>query len=262
MISFKNYIIEELNKAGEESDRIDEKMWFDYKTRGNKKVKKWHTDRKNFRIQLNKKTGQPKEVYISPTERLKRKIGQRKAAIKRKAKQKNITAKRLKSFTVRKITGMKYNTSGHSNRKNKNDYDTSVGNAVNLYPNMMEQLLLEFPHVELLDNVYWDFYEELSNDSKNWLMQIVSLYRDKKMVSMNQASPKDNNRSCETDNMTGVMEVTDADLEKITYALCQELWFLQYARKAYKELSPEDRELFDLYVDDRLLIKIADPDLF
>lgn len=262
MASFKDYITEQLENAGEDLSTINEKMWFDYKTREGKKVKKWHTNRKNFRIQVDKKTGQPKEVFISPSERLKRKIGQRKAAIKRKAKQKNITAKRLKSFGVRKITGMKYNTAGHSAKKSLNRYDTTTGSSDNLYPNMMEQLLLEFPHVEILDNVFWDFYEERSTDEKNWLMQLVSLYRDKKMVSMNQGDPKDNNRACELENQKGVIEVTPADLEKITYTLCQELWFLQYARKAYKELSEEDRELFDLYVDDRLLVKIADPDLF
>ena len=84
MASFKDYLNDQTNT---DVDPLMEKMWFDYKTRGNKKVKKWHTDRKNFRIQINKKTGQPKEVFISPTERLKRKIGQRKAALKRKSKQ-------------------------------------------------------------------------------------------------------------------------------------------------------------------------------
>lgn len=261
MMTFKDYMESEITEA--EAEQLDEKMYFDYKTRNGKKVKKWHTTRKNYRIQINKKTGQPKEVFITPMERLKRKIGQRKAAIKRKAKQKNITAKRLKSFGVRTKTGMKYNTKGHTDKEKKLDkYDTTMGRGDSLYPNMMEQLLLEFPHVEILDNVYWDFYEERSTDSNNWLMQLVSLYKDKKMVSMNQGDPRDNNRACETDAEKGVIEVTDGDLEKITYTLCQETWFIQYARASYKKLSAEDRELFDLYVDERLLMKIADPDLF
>ena len=79
---------------------------------------------------------------------------------------------------------------------------------------------------------------------------------------MNQGDPRDNNRACETDAEKGVIEVTDGDLEKITYTHCQETWFIQYARASYKKLSVEDRELFDLYVDERLLMKIADPDLF
>ena len=260
-MTFKDYMESEITEA--EAEQLDEKMYFDYKTRNGKKVKKWHTTRKNYRIQINKKTGQPKEVFITPMERLKRKIGQRKAAIKRKAKQKNITAKRLKSFGMRTKTGMKYNTKCHADKEKKLDkYDTTMGRGDSLYPNMMEQLLLEFPHVEILDNIYWDFYEERSTDSNNWLMQLVSLYKDKKMVSMNQGDPRDNNRACETDAEKGVIEVTDDDLEKITYTLCQETWFIQYARASYKKLSAEDRELFDLYVDERLLMKIADPDLF
>ena len=75
------------------------------------------------------------------------------------------------------------------------------------HPNMMEQLLLEFPHVEILDNIYWDFYEERSTDSNNWLMQLVSLYKDKKMVSMNQGDPRDNNRACETDAEKGSLKL-------------------------------------------------------
>ena len=55
MASFQDYI-DDLNAPAEQ---LDEKMWFDYKTRNGKKTKKWHTDRKNFRIQINKKTGQP-----------------------------------------------------------------------------------------------------------------------------------------------------------------------------------------------------------
>ena len=158
MISFKDYIDDQVKQS--DPDLLSEKMWFDYKTRNGKKTKKWHTDRKNYRIQINKKTGQPKEVYITPTERIKRKIGQKKAAIKRKAKQKNITAKRLKSFGVRKNFGMHYNSNNKNNKSNKinKTHDPYLEHDL-LYPNMMEsQLLLEFPHVELNDDLYWDFY--------------------------------------------------------------------------------------------------------
>ena len=102
MFNFKDYIIDQASQTSEPENFLDEKMTWEWKTRNGKKTKKWHTDRKNYRIQINKKTGQPKEVYISPMERLKRKIGQKKAALKRKSKQKNITAKRLKSFGVRR----------------------------------------------------------------------------------------------------------------------------------------------------------------
>ena len=188
MASFKDYI-DDLSLPAE-SESLNEKMWFDYKTRNGKKTKKWHTDRKNFRIQINKKTGQPKEVYISPSERLKRKIGQRKAALKRKSKQRNITAKRLKSFGVRSKWGMKYNTKGHVQKQRKGKGATDPYHEHNgLYPNMYEQLLLEFPHVEILPDIFWDFYEERAHDGGQWLMQLVSLYKDHQMVSLNKGNP-------------------------------------------------------------------------
>lgn len=257
MASFQDYI----NDLNTPPEQLDEKMWFDYKTRNGKKTKKWHTDRKNFRIQINKKTGQPKEVFISPAERLKRKIGQRKAALKRKSKQRNITAKRLKSFGVRKITGMKYNTKGHATKRHNRGATDPYHEYKGLYPNMYEQLLLEFPHVEIMPDVYWDFYEERRHDGGEWLMQLVSLYKDHQMFSLNKGAPDDNNNCPDAGTKDGYIQLNQNDVEKITYTLCQEPFFLKYAREGYKNLSQEDRELFDLYVDDRLLMKLIPEEL-
>lgn len=260
MASFKDYINDLTLPA--ESESLNEKMWFDYKTRNGKKTKKWHTDRKNFRIQINKKTGQPKEVYISPSERLKRKIGQRKAALKRKSKQRNITAKRLKSFGVRSKWGMKYNTKGHVQKQRKGRGATDPYHEHNgLYPNMYEQLLLEFPHVEILPDVYWDFYEELQHDGGQWLMQLVSLYKDHQMISLNKGNSSDNNNCPDAGTKDGFIQLQPNDMEKITYSLCEDPWFIKTAKTAYKELTEEERELFDLYVDERILIKLIPDDL-
>ena len=259
MSSFSDYIIDQAEQTGVPEEYLTEKMWFDYKTRNGKKTKKWHTTRKNYRIQINKKTGQPKEVYISPMERLKRKIGQKKAALKRKSKQKNITAKRLKSFGVRRKTGMKYNTVGHTSAKKKarsmRTYDP-YHEYGGLHPNMYEaQLLLEFPHIEVLPDLIWDFYEECGSSDGSWLMQLVSLYKDHRMVSLKDGEADDNNAEY-TSN--GYYTVTEGELERITYNLCRDTWFIKYARDGYKKLSEENRDLFDLYVDERLLYKILD----
>ena len=259
MASFKDYIDDLLLPV--ESEPLTEKMWFDYKTRNGKKQKKWHTDRKNFRIQINKKTGQPKEVYISPSERLKRKIGQRKAALKRKSKQRNITAKRLKSFGVRTKWGMKYNTKGHTAKKHGKGTTDPYHEYNGLYPNMYEQLLLEFPHVEILPDIFWDFYEERAHDGGQWLMQLVSLYKDHQMVSLNQGSPTDNNNCPDAGTKDGFIQLQPNDLEKITYSLCEDPWFIKTAQEGYKNLSEEERELFDMYVDDRLLMKLIPENL-
>ena len=262
MASFKDYIIDQVQHASNSENTLDEKMTWKWRTRNGKKVKKWQTDRKNFRIQINKKTGQPKEVYISPSERLKRKIGQRKAALKRKSKQRNITAKRLRSFGVRSKWGMKYNTKSHVAKQAKGKGVTDPYHERNgLYPNMYEQLLLEFPHVEILPDVFWDFYEERAHDRGRWLMQLVSLYKDHRMVSLNKGNPTDNNNCPDAGTKDGFIQLTGNDMEKITYSLCEDPWFIKTAKEGYKNLSEEDRELFDLYVDERLLMKLIPEDL-
>jgi len=130
-----------------------------------------------------------------------------------------------------------------------------------LYPNMMEQLLLEFPHVEIMPDVFWDFYEEKAHDNGKWLMQLVSLYKDHQMVSLNKGSDLDNNNCPDAGTKDGVIQLDQGDLEKITYSLCEDPWFIKTARIGYKELSEEDRELFDLYVDERLLTKLIPEEL-
>lgn len=257
MISFNDYIDQKIEPMKEvDTDRIDERMWFDYKTRNGKKTKKWHTDRKNYRIQINKKTGMPKEVFITPQERIRRKIGQRKAAIKRRAKQKNITAQRLKSFGVRSRFGMRYNTIGHgSKRYHRGGASDKFRENDSLYPNMLEaRLLLEFPHVEVLPDLFWDFYEEKASEDGEWLMQLVSLCKDRQMVSLDKDQADDNNREFED----SIIRLNPGEYESAIMALCSDRFFIMTARMGYEKLSDESRELFDLYVDPRLLRRITD----
>ena len=245
MTNFKDYLFGQIEKSNDESI-LDEKMYWEYVTRNGKRQKKWHTDKKNFRIQINKKTGQPKEVFITPTERLKRKIGQRKAALKRRSKQKNISARRHKSFNVRKLAGMRYNTGtkryddkyrGDSN--NYREHDT-------LQPNMMEALLLEWPHIEILPDTYWDFYSEVGNNDGTWIMQLVSLVREQEMHSLKEGDPDDNNNSTEFEKpKEGVIKVSPGEIEHVFYAISTDMFCVNAIRKAYKLLGYEDRREFD-----------------
>lgn len=245
MESFKDYLLDQIEKSQDES-LLDEKMYWEYVTRNGKRQKKWHTDKKNFRIQVNKKTGQPKEVFITPTERIRRKIGQRKAAIKRRAKQKNISARRHKSFNVRKIAGMRYNT-GNDKRKKGNAYSTNNYKERDvLHPNMVEALLLEWPHVEILPDTYWDFYSEVGDDDGSWIMQLVSLVREQAMYSLKKGQPGDNNNSTEDERpKDGVIKVTPGEIEQIFYAISTDIFCVNAIRKAYKMLSYENRLEFD-----------------
>ena len=247
MQNYKDYINGQLESLEEpEKAFLDEKMYFDYKTRDGKRVKKWHTTRENYRIQINKKTGQPKEVYISPTERLKRKIGQRKAAIKRKSKQRNITAKRLKSFGVRTKAGMRYNTKGHiakdRGKIGKGDYDRE--NA-GLYPNMLESLLLEWPHIEILPDIFWDFYSEVDDTDSTWIMQLADLCSTFEMHSLREGEPGDQNNCPEAGTHDGIIKITPDELDQVLLSISSETLAMNAIAHAYKNLSAEDREVFD-----------------
>lgn len=245
MTNFKDYLFDQIEKSDDESI-LDEKMYWEYVTRNGKRQKKWHTDKKNFRIQINKKTGQPKEVFITPTERLKRKIGQRKAALKRRSRQKNISARRHKSFNVRKLAGMRYNTGktrehakNRGNSDNYREHDT-------LRPNMMEALLLEWPHIEILPDTYWDFYSEVGNNDGTWIMQLVSLVREQEMRSIKEGEPDDNNNSTEFEKpKDGVIKVSPGEIEHVFYAISTDMFCVNAIRKAYKLLDYENRREFD-----------------
>ena len=157
---------------------------------------------------------------------------------------------------------MKYNTKGHVQKQRRGKGATDPYHEHNgLYPNMYEQLLLEFPHVEILPDIFWDFYEERAHDGGQWLMQLVSLYKDHQMVSLNKGNPSDNNNCPDAGTKDGFIQLQPNDLEKITYSLCEDPWFIKTAKEGYKNLSEEERELFDLYVDERLLMKLIPEDL-
>ena len=246
MTTFNQYVDSLVNSSENPDDnQLDEKMYWTYVTREGKRQKKWHTDKKNFRIQLDKKTGRPKEVFITPMERVRRKIGQRKAAIKRRAKQKNISARRHKSFYVRKNAGMRYNT-GKSKKDIKHTSHTIDIDRDYLYPNMQEsKLLLEMPHVEILPDVFWDFYSECDNNDGTWIMQLVSLVEDKEMHSYKEGMPNDNNNSPEAGTKNGVIKVSPGEIDQVLYAISTDILCMKMIRYAYVKLSEEDRAEFD-----------------
>lgn len=246
-MNFAEYIDNQYNEFTnvDQLDSLDEKLYWEWRIRNGKRTKKWHTDRKNYRVQINKKTGQPKEVYITPSERLKRKVGQRKAKIKRRAKQKNTTSKRLKSFHVRHNFGTRYNTANNAARTKKKKHGNvdSYLEHDNIYPNMLEsQLLCENPWVEVMPDLIWDFYSEI--DHAAWLMQLVSLCIDKEMVSLN-LNPDSNNIDYQNH-----IKITDEEFDHVINVLMNDKTFLRIAKYAYhNDMSEEDAELFDTTLD-------------
>ena len=141
---------------------------------------------------------------------------------------------------------MRYNT-GNDKRKKGNAYSTNNYREKDvLHPNMVEALLLEWPHVEILPDTYWDFYSEVGDDDGSWIMQLVSLVREQAMYSLKKGQPGDNNNSTEDERpKDGVIKVTPGEIEQIFYAISTDIFCVNAIRKAYKMLSYENRLEFD-----------------
>lgn len=236
-MSFADYV-----KENEEI--LNEKLVQKWVIRGGRRIKKWTTTRKGtYRVQIDKKTGQPKEVFITQMEKINRKKGQKKAAIKRKAKQKAISRLRKKAFRVRHNQGMHYNTGVGPKKAISQEEKRAIKIAHSLiHPDMMREqveLLCETPWVEILPDFVWDFLAEVD---PAWMMQLVTLYKFKEMESIGK-----NKNEVET------LQVTDGELKLITKNLCKDIVFLGLARHDFKNLTDVEQEEFLAVVPDELL---------
>lgn len=72
-----------------------------------KKMKKWKSDKPGYRVVPDPDSGRPKEVRMKTSEKIKRKKGQRKASIKRKAHSAQSGLKRKISMKKRTTMGLK-----------------------------------------------------------------------------------------------------------------------------------------------------------
>jgi hypothetical protein len=84
----------------DDDEELEEKVTKKWVVRNNKRIKKYVTDKKGYRITM--VNGKPKEVRMKPKEMLKRKKAAKKAAKKRKPKAKQAARKRLKSLKKRR----------------------------------------------------------------------------------------------------------------------------------------------------------------
>lgn len=235
-----------------EAQQLDEKLVKKFVVRNGKRTWKWTTTRKGkYRVQIDKKTGQPKEVFITAMEKINRKRGQKKAAIKRKAKQKAISRLRKRAFRVRRNQGMHYNTGAGPRKKLSKEEQAALKiNHSLIHPDMMKEqfdLICESPWPEILPDFVWDFFAELD---PAWLMQLVTLYTFKEMESVAK------NR-----NEMEVLQVTDDELKVITKNLMKDRVFLGLARHDFKNLTDVEQEEFLAVVPDELLQAIGLPEL-
>lgn len=222
------------------NDCLTEALKKKYVVRNGKRVAKWVTSKKDkYKVEYDA-NGQPKEVRITAGERRRRRMGQKKGKLKRKAKVGLIELRRRKSFIARRNAGMAYN-------KKLPDIVLSRGpngkmpsaKPKTLYP-VRESTLNESPHSYLFsDNegydYFWDFYSELAGGYE-WLRQVIDIYTKHEIVSIE----KDANNSEYGD----VIEIPKEYLAEITENLVSNLEFLCVAAKDFVDAPKELRNRF------------------
>lgn len=225
-MSFADYTRKNEEILDRDENRLDEKLILTWRIRSGKRTKKWKTTRKNYRVQIDKKTGQPKEVYITELERINRRRGQRKAALKRRAKQKNISRLRKKAFMVRRNQGMRYDT-GLIKKKIGRGSGLKVNYSL-IHPNMMhESADYRLPVQEILPGYVWDVH---SMNESGWIMQLESLFRTKTMSVISEG-----------DEPGETVTLTDGELSFIAEGLEKDLLFRKKAREDFASLSGDEK---------------------
>lgn len=227
---FEEYVNQEINEA----------LKVKYVVRNGKRKKKWVTTKKGkYRVEY--VNGQPKEVRITASERRRRKLGQRKGKLKRKAKIGVIELKRRKSFIARRNAGMAYN-------KKIPDIVTSRGpdghipdaaKPRTLHP-VREAMLYESPHSylfsdELGNDYFWDFYSEIAGGYE-WLQQIIDIYTKHEIISIE--------KNANNSEYGDIIEIPAEYISEITENLISNLEFLCVAAKDFIDAPKEMQYAF------------------
>lgn len=256
------------------NDYLNEALKVKYVVRKNRRVKKWKTDKKGYRVEYDE-NGKPREVRMKAAEKRKRKIGQRKAKIKRQAKMGLIKKKQKKSFVARKNMGLAYNKKNPDknwNRKpyvpvkdpwqNKGDRPLSPKFNENFQEYLNEQLLLEWPEGIIWSDstkgieIGWDWCSEETPEDGEWLQQLVMLFRYGALRTLRQ----DRNNIGNDDGFITqpYLYFDKPQLEDIADNLMADGWFIQIAAHDVK-LIEDEKLLADLekYVPSRLWNKIC-----
>jgi len=219
---------------------LSEALKVKYVVRNGKRKKKWVTTKKGkYRVEY--ENGQPKEVRITAGERRRRKLGQRKGKLKRKAKVGIIELRRRKSFVARRNAGMQYNKKIPDivTARGPDGKLPDIGKERTLRP-VRESMLYESPHSYLFSDdegvdYFWDFYSEIAGGSE-WLQQVIDIYTKHEIVSIE----KDANNS----EFGDVIEIPPEYISEITENLVSNLEFLCVAAKDFLDAPKELQQAF------------------
>lgn len=256
------------------NDYLDEALKIKYVVRKNRRVKKYKTNRKGYRVEYDA-NGKPHEVRMKAAEKRKRRIGQRKGKIKRKAKMNLIKMKQKKSFRARKNMGIAYNKKNPDINYNRKPYvpvkkDFTQEKEKFLAPKfnenfqefLNEQMLCEWPEGVIWSDsskgieVGWDWCSEETPEDGEWLSQLVMLFRYGALRTLRQDR---NNLGNDDGFITQPYLYFDKpQLEDIADNLMCDTWFIQIANHDMKLIK--DKKLLDdlkEYVPERLYKKIV-----
>lgn len=251
------------------NDYLNEALKVKYVVRGNKRIKKYKTTRKGYRIEYDE-NGKPREVRITATEKRNRKLGQRKAKVKRAAKMNVIKFKQKKSFTARKNMGMAYNKKLPDINLNRKPYIPKKPEDKLLSPSFKESfqdyidecLLCEWPEGVIWSDdtkgieIGWDWCQEATPEDGEWLRQLVNLYKFNCLETLRTDRNQPSNEDGFISNPSIIF--TDAQVADITDNLCFDFGFLNAAHQDLK-LIIDKKLLYDLerYVPEKLWNKIV-----
>lgn len=226
-------------------NELDESIVVKWVYRNGKKIKKYKsTKAPKYKIQVDKTTGKPKEVRIKFSERKARRLAQStRGAIKRKAKQNKITKQRERTFRARKNGGMKYNykipdlvtarVEGLVVPSDIRSHQTKGGPKL-IHPMMKtESFLMETPHVEFKEDLWWDFCAEEGFHDGHWLKQLINIFNRKPVKSL---------RDDRNELYDYVLDLSTIPTEQIVKSMLDQLDFCSIAYHDFKLLSQKDKE--------------------
>lgn len=146
-MNWKDYIEESEQVLDDSVTELNEKLVMKPVVRDGKKIKHWVTNKPGYRVQYDK-NHQPREVKITPEEKKRRKLAQKKASLKRQSEMKLLQKKRLKSFQKRDQLNLDYDkenpdlvTARLENDKIKSDIKGALTQKLNNMKNSIRNLL-------------------------------------------------------------------------------------------------------------------------
>jgi len=221
------------------------------------KKAKWISSDPNYRVVIDPKTGNVKELKkITAGERRRRSLSRKMGGLIKWKSKLNLIKKRgaevrdlhykdrdKEKYVIQNASrdrgdskGQEYDPKEYEKEKKKNQGPKLI------HPVVKESYLVESPHVEFSEDIWWDFCSEAGWEDGRWLLQLIPLFTGKDVHSLRpdrneglllnlQAMPKSYICKCLMDDMAfkgfakqDFKQLSDYDKERIRQAIPRELY--------------------------------------